>query len=186
MKRRSLFAAAVAALSSMTLGRRASAQMAPAPTILNLGINVTDLEKSKRFYIEALGFQDAGVVVSDPPNCARVFFGRNGEEFLKARDFKAYGKMHHVRMGSLQLLLRQFTDPKPVGSTEAPPTHQLGLSNISVRVDSIERVNALIRKLGGTVFENTWVKKGTVKGNGGAGIIFTQDPDGTQVELVEI
>jgi catechol 2,3-dioxygenase-like lactoylglutathione lyase family enzyme len=36
------------------------------------------------------------------------------------------------------------------------------------------------------MFENTWVKKGTTPGNGGAGMIFGADPDGIQIELVEI
>ena len=89
-------------------------------------------------------------------------------------------------MGSLLILLHQFNDPKYVGTTEGYPTHQLGMSNISVRVDSIERVATFVRRYGGSVFENTLVKRGTSLGNGGVGMIFGADPDGIQVELVEI
>ena len=125
-------------------------------------------------------------MVSSPPNGARVFFGRNGEDFLKAHGHKALLKVHHVRMGGVMLLLRQFDTPKYIGTTEVPPTHQLGLCNLSVRVDSIERTAALMRGLGGQVFDNTWVKRGQNSGNGGAGMIFGADPDGIQIELVEI
>lgn len=166
--------------------KAAAPGLAPAPTILNVGLNVTDIERSKRFYTEALGFEDAGVVVSSPPNGARVFFGRNGEDYLKQYGHVAKLKVHHVRMGGLLLLLREFENPKYIGTTDTPPTHQLGLCNLSIRVDSIERVNALVRKYGGQMFENTWVKKGTNTGNGGAGMIFGADPDGIQIELVEI
>ncbi len=146
------------------------------PSVLNIGLNVTDIERSIRFYVDALGFEDAGKVVSHPPNAARVFFGTGGEAFLKA---------HHVRMGQLLLLLRQFDDPKYVGTTDGHPTHQIGMCNISVRVDSIGRVTALMREYGGSVFENTYVKRGTNEGNGGVGMIFGTDPDGIQIELVE-
>ncbi len=187
--RRSLMARALAVgagLFAAKAAKAASPGLPAAPTILNIGLNVTDIERSRRFYTEALGFEDAGVVVSSPPNGARVFFGRNGEDYLKGYNFVAKLKVHHVRMGGVMILLREFENPKYIGSTETPPTHQLGMCNISVRVDSIERVNALVRKHGGQMFENTWVKKGTNTGNGGAGMIFGADPDGIQIELVEI
>lgn len=187
--RRGLVARALAVgagLFAAGAAKAAAPGLPPAPTILNIGLNVTDIERSRRFYIEALGFEDAGVVVSSPPNGARVFFGRNGEDYLKGYNHVAKLKVHHVRMGGLLLLLREFENPKYIGTTDTPPTHQLGLCNLSIRVDSIERVNALVRKLGGQMFENTWVKKGTNTGNGGAGMIFGADPDGIQIELVEI
>lgn len=187
--RRSLMARALAVgagIFGVTAAKAASAAMAPAPTILNIGLNVTDIERSKRFYMEALGFEDGGVVVSSPPNGARVFFGRNGEDYLKKYGNVAMLKVHHVRMGGLLLLLREFDNPKYIGATDVPPTHQLGLCNLSIRVDSIERVSAVVRKLGGQMFDNTWVKRGQNTGNGGAGMIFGADPDGIQLELVEI
>jgi len=188
--RRGLMARAVATgaaiLGAAAAAKAAAPSLPPAPTILNLGLNVTDLDRSLRFYTEALGFEDAGVVVSSPPNGARVFFGRNGEDYLAKYSHVAKLRVHHVRMGGLMILLREFQTPKYIGTTDVPPTHQLGMCNLSIRVDSIERVNALMRKYGGHVFENTWVKKGTNSGNGGAGMIFGADPDGIQIELVEI
>jgi catechol 2,3-dioxygenase-like lactoylglutathione lyase family enzyme len=175
-----------AALFGAKTAMAASPGLPPAPTVLNIGLNVADIERSLQFYTKALGFEDAGVVVSDPPNGATVFFGRNGADYLKKYNDVAKLRVHHARMGGVMLLLREFQNPKYVGTTDVPPTHQLGMCNISVRVDSIERVSALVRQYGGHVFEGTWVKKGTKPGNGGAGMIFGADPDGIQIELVEI
>jgi len=186
--RRGLFGRALAlgaGLFGVKTASAASPGLPPAPTVLNLGLNVTDLDRSLLFYTKALGFEDAGVVVSDPPNGATVFFGRNGADYLKKYNDVAKLRVHHARMGGVMLLLREFQNPKYIGTTETPPTHQLGMCNLSIRVDSIERVNALMRQYGGQVFEGTWVKKGTKKGNGGVGMIFGADPDGIQIELVE-
>jgi glyoxylase I family protein len=186
--RRGLFGNALA-LAAGLFGVKAASAASPAfppgPTVLNIGLNVTDLDRSLKFYTEVLGFEDAGKVVSDPPNGATVFFGRNGAEYLKSYNDVAKLRVHHARMGGVMLLLREFQNPKYIGTTDTPPTHQLGMCNLSIKVDSIERVNALIRQQGGKVYEGTWVKKGTKKGNGGVGMIFCSDPDGIQIELVE-
>jgi catechol 2,3-dioxygenase-like lactoylglutathione lyase family enzyme len=153
--------------------------------VINIGVNVSDLERSRRFYIEALGFEDVGPMNSYPPHAGTVFFGRLGKAFLDARGGEATVRGHNIRLGTT-LLLRQFVDPPAVGEPGPAPVHQLAACSLSVRVDSIEKAIALVRRYGGQVFEETWIRAGDRRGNHGAGMIWAADPDGVQIELIEL
>src|SRR5262245_4800511 len=86
--------------------------MPPAPSFINLAINVSDIDKSVKFYVEALGFTDGGAFKPDPTG-AKVYG-------LPKLDMK----VHNLRLGNLSLLMREFTDPKYVGKTGNYPINQ--------------------------------------------------------------
>src|SRR5258708_6632013 len=39
--------------------------MPPAPAFINIALNVSDIERARAFYVEALGFEDRGKLVPD-------------------------------------------------------------------------------------------------------------------------
>ena len=72
------------ARSWRSTGAKAQTALPAPPAVLNISLNVSDIDRSRHFYVDALGFEDAGKVVSHLLNAARVFFGQGGEAFLNA------------------------------------------------------------------------------------------------------
>lgn len=129
----------------------------------HVGHCVADLERSRRFYEELLGFrhwwqfdvpddQAAGVLRLTPPlQMTAVYLVRDG----------------------FVLELLQYAAP---GQTEAPrprAMNQPGLTHISLAVDDIETTLTRVAELGGEILDDT--NKGVV--------VFIRDPDGQLIEL---
>jgi glyoxylase I family protein len=134
----------------------------------HVGLCVSDLERSRRFYVEGLGFR----------NYARFEIDRPLAEMSGPADLTSC----FVEKDGLRLELLYFRSPKPTGSPSARRT-QLGLTHLSFVVDDVDATAAELVEFGGTIIE------GTRSGDNDPDvvqIIFLADPDGTRIELMRL
>ncbi len=130
----------------------------------HVGQCVTDLERSKRFYCELLGFTLEREVNPPDESSARLL------SLTPPLDFTA---SYLVRDG-LVLELLCFGAPGQTQPFRTRAMNEPGLTHISVSVDDIAEVCAHIPEYGGEVLEET---------NIGAAV-FVRDPDGQLLELL--
>lgn len=119
----------------------------------HIGLNVSDLERSRDFYRAVFGFEVTGESLKEG---RRFAFLSNGERLTLTLWEQSAG---------------QFDNGKP------------GLHHLSFQVDNIEEVRQAeqrIRDLGATLIYDGIVPHSEGAGSGG---IFFQDPDGIRLEI---
>jgi catechol 2,3-dioxygenase-like lactoylglutathione lyase family enzyme len=135
----------------------------------HIAVCVSDMERSSRFYTEALGFVHHHSVAAGAP------YGKLVE--LEAFKYRAsFFKLPGQTDGPM-LELFALESPGTTGSKERRPMNQLGLTHLSLIIDDLDTVLDRIIKCGGCAYPQTKVE--TDKGE----IIFCTDPDGIRVEL---
>jgi len=135
----------------------------------HVGICVTDLERSLRFYCEGLGFEPAeGYDLDDTmlPGLA--------DALEVASPVVLRSQM--ITHGALKIELLAYSTPAVVGEPSSS-RGQLGLTHLNFLVADVDAVAAQLVACGGTVLEHTDV---TV----GVRLLFLADPDGNRIELM--
>lgn len=133
--------------------------------ISHLGLCTTDLERSVRFYTEALGF-------------VLEHYADVGEPFDVLTELPAIsGRAGFFVQDGLRLELLGYESPAVVGTTEPRPMNKLGLTHLSLIVDNLDTVIDRIERFGGRVFPQTKLVLPT------GDMIFCTDPDGVRIEL---
>jgi glyoxylase I family protein len=134
----------------------------------HIGLCVTDLERSLRFYVDGLGFEefarfelDRDIAEVDPPVRLTSLF---------------------IQKGGLRVELLHYRSPGAFGH---PSTrrNQLGLTHFSFVVDDVDAAAADLVSYGGTIIEGT---RSGQHDPDMVQIIFLADPDGTRVELMRL
>jgi lactoylglutathione lyase len=145
---------------------------APGPAFSHFGICVSDLERSLRFYCEALGFQRA----------ESLDIGADFAGLMDLPDVAVTSQF--IRRGKTVIELLCFRDPAPFGSRERRAVNQLGLTHLSFRVRDMASTAARIVELGGAVVESSR----TIIDLGGTALefVYCTDPDGVRVELMDL
>lgn len=136
---------------------------APSVRYSHTGCCVTDLERSRRFYVEALGFTEVLAFDVTGPEAARLM-GLAEPVRLRAL---------YLRRDGFVLELLGFSEPPP----EPPSTWSIlrpGLTHVSLMVDDLDAACARVTACGGRVRDAGRV----------AGAVFVEDPDGQVVELL--
>ncbi len=166
------FSLCVVAFAGVGFGKSTWAQNAfpEAPAFINIAFNVSDVERTVKFYVEALDFADIGAFKPD---------ATSGKVFALGDNIAL--KVHSLRLGPVSILLRQFDDPKYVVESGYFPMHYLGLGNIAVRVADMDEAAAEVIEYGGKVEENTRALRAGV----GPLMMLASDPDGIRIELLE-
>lgn len=143
-----------------------------APDFSHFGICVSDLERSLRFYCEALGFEQAESHAI-------------GNEFAALMDLPQVSvTSQFIRKGSTAIELLAFADPAPFGEQERRAVNQLGLTHLSFRVRDLEGTAAKVVACGGAVVEPS---RTTIDfGGGPLRFVYCTDPDGVRVELMDL
>jgi catechol 2,3-dioxygenase-like lactoylglutathione lyase family enzyme len=137
----------------------------------HFGICVSDLERSLRFYCEALGFEKAES-------------HEIGDEFAALMDFSDVAvTSQFIRKGPTAIELLAFTHPSPFGDGQRRAVNQLGLTHLSFRVDDLAATAARVVDLGGTVVESSRTKIDL--GGTPLEFVYCTDPDGVRVELMD-
>jgi lactoylglutathione lyase len=160
-------AAVEAALAGLPPG------VAPTPSRLShVGICVSDMARSLRFYRDGLGFE--------PTRDFEV-----GPEFSALMEVDGV-QLHSqfLRRGGVTIELLHFAEPGQSGDGTRRPINHLGISHLSVRVDDVTAAAARVEQVGGTVLAGTR----TTFGEGAAAMdfVYCTDPDGTRVELMHL
>lgn len=137
----------------------------------HVGVCCSDLERSTRFYVDALGFRE-------------VFTMELGDEV--SATMEETGIRFQSRMlsrGDVRLELLHWLQPEAGGPNSRRPMTQLGITHLCFRVDDIEAVGQRVEAAGGTVHPSTRSELPSTAGPP-VQLIYVTDPDGVRVELM--
>jgi catechol 2,3-dioxygenase-like lactoylglutathione lyase family enzyme len=134
-------------------------------SVSHVGLCTIDLERSVRFYTEALGF-------------ALEYYADVGEPFDLLTELPAIrGRAGFFLQDGLRLELLGYERPGVVGTTDRRPMNKVGLTHLSLLVDDLDAVIERIERFGGHVLPQTKLVLPT------GDMIFCTDPDGVRIEL---
>lgn len=141
----------------------------PLLRLTHVGIAVTDLDRSLRFYRDLLGFRfEHELRVAGEPS----------DTLLRLRDVRLHA-VYLVRDG-VRVELLHFASP--TASPRPPRTmHEPGLTHLSFRVADLDATLDALRAAGVRVLDDTIVRMPAH----GAAACFIVDPDGQLIELVQ-
>jgi len=136
--------------------------MSETPVFGHVGHCVTDIERSKRFYVEALGFELLNeITVPDSPS----------DKLLRIEPPVGL-RAAYLRKDGFVLEIMSFDRPGNPDARERV-VNEPGLTHLALSVDDIDAVAARVVELGGQVIEETRI--GTA--------VHLRDPDGQLIEL---
>jgi catechol 2,3-dioxygenase-like lactoylglutathione lyase family enzyme len=143
--------------------------------LFHVNVNCSDLERSRRFYTEALGLE-IGAHTAPETSQPGAAFGLDRARWdasilLGPRGYDG---------GAIDLL--EWHEPTPVG---APPGRifETGFQRLGIRVPDLDASMSRAAALGGAVWSAPRIHN--VPDGGEIRIAFVNDPDGTAIELVE-
>ena len=140
---------------------------------IHTGLQVSDLEKSLRFYRDLLGFEVTATRVAQEPYLAELV-GYPGVELHVA--FLRFPASEHI----LELLEYRNVPRQPVDTGTANP----GTAHVCVSVDDLRTVHRTLRDAGVEfVSEPVLVTSGANKGRIA---VYAKDPDGIRVEFLQL
>jgi len=135
----------------------------------HVGICVSDLDRSLRFYCDGLGFEVA----------ERYDLDSTQMPGLDA-SLEVPGPLTLVSQmivsGSTKVELLHYPGRQPTG-TPSTSRALLGLTHLSFNVEKVDSAAARLVEHGGTILEHTRSDAGIV-------LLFLTDPDGTRIELM--
>jgi catechol 2,3-dioxygenase-like lactoylglutathione lyase family enzyme len=141
-------------------------------TFSHLGICVSDLDRSVRFYCEGLGFEP-------------VASHQVGGEFATLMEVE--GVQLDSRMlarDGITIELLGYLTPETIGDGSRRPMNQLGLTHLSLRVDDVDGLAATIERLGGAVVPATRTTFDLADAR--LDFLYCTDPDGVRIELMDL
>jgi lactoylglutathione lyase len=136
---------------------------------LHIGLCVTNVERSLRFYCEGLGFERAERYDLD-----ESMFDGLGRALEVEAPVRLQSQM--ITRGQWKIELLGWEQPSAVG-TPSQYRNALGFTHLSLDVDDVDSVAQRLAALGGTVLESTRARLGFE-------VLFVADPDGTRIELM--
>ena len=134
----------------------------------HVGICVSDLGRSMRFYCDGLGFSraEAHAIGNDFAGTLEV-----------PRDVVLTSQF--IRREGLSIELLHYESPGTHGRP-SESRNQLGLTHLSFLVDDIGAAERRLVEAGGRVIESTRTTGEGIR------LLFLADPDGTRVELMQM
>lgn len=136
--------------------------------VSHIGLCVTDLDRSYRFYVEGLGFEPF----------ARFEITRGIAEVDLPVDLTSC----FIQKDGLRIELLHYRSPGAIGHPSTRRNH-LGLTHLSFTTDDVDAAAAALVEYGGTIIEGT---RSGQDDPSSVQIIFVADPDGTRVELMRV
>ena len=142
----------------------------PILRVSHIGICVSDLERSLRFYRDQLGFQEASrIAVAGEPT----------DTLLQLEDVELEAVFLERDGTCIELL--SFAKPRPSEGDSASPINRLGLTHLSLRVSELAALVDSLAAAGVQVVAASRIDNPQF----GAHAVFIRDPDGTRIELLE-
>lgn len=139
----------------------------------HIGVCVTDLDRSIRFYTEVFGFV--------------VLYQLDFENNEVAATMEQNGTFRSAMLirDDIRVELLQWVDVAIIGSGERKPMNELGFTHLSFRVDDVDGLTEAIVAAGGHFLESTRTVLGDVEDPTSGRFIYLTDPDGTRIELMQ-
>lgn len=132
--------------------------------VAHIGLCVTDMARSARFYCELLGFR----------HCRRLAMDSSQVSDFLAFDPPGHDlKAHYLALGDFQLELLAY-EPQGENRVRGRRMSETGLTHISLGVESVPAILARLEEFGGKLVSTL-----------GDGAAMIRDPDGQFVELLE-
>ena len=144
--------------------------MVPLQRLTHIGLCVSDLERSLRFYRDLLGFEyEHDLEVGCEPT----------DTLLRLKDVQL--EAVYLARDGVRIELLRFASPA------APPRrarvmNEYGLTHLSFRVADLEATLAALRAAGERVLEETVIRFPEFQ----SAACFIVDPDGQLIELVQV
>ncbi len=134
-------------------------------TYSHVGICVSDLDRSLRFYCDGLGFEKAETYPI-------------GSEFAAALEVEGDLELtsQFIRRDGVAIELLYYASPGVLGEPSSR-RNQLGITHLSFIVEDVDASAATLVAAGATLLEDTRTDLGIQ-------IVFLADPDGTRIELM--
>jgi catechol 2,3-dioxygenase-like lactoylglutathione lyase family enzyme len=137
--------------------------------LTHVGICVSDLERSLRFYRDLLGFRwEHALDVEGEPT----------DTLLRLRGTKLHAE--YLTRDGVRIELLHFASP-PAPPRPERPLNQYGLTHLSFRVTDIDAVLDRLRRAGERVLDETIIRFPEWQ----SAACFVVDPDGQLIELVQ-
>jgi catechol 2,3-dioxygenase-like lactoylglutathione lyase family enzyme len=136
----------------------------------HIGICVSDLERSLRFYRDVLGFR---------PRNELAVRGEPADTLLRLKDVDL--RARYLEREGVCIELLHYASPGHAGDGAPRAMNALGLTHLSLRVDDLEGFLPRLAEAGATVLSETRIDIPQARTRA----IFVADPDGTLIELVE-
>tara|TARA_R110000868_G_scaffold241291_5_gene495863 strand:+ start:114 stop:692 length:579 start_codon:yes stop_codon:yes gene_type:complete len=162
----------VGALLAGTTLRPATVPAADAAPVMlkNIGLCVSDIERSRLFYTEVFGFK----ADPEPQKIGKMLGGLLELENLDLT-------IHFLNKQGVRLELLHYASPGTLGDGTRHPMNQLGLSHLAFEVTNIDSVAQAVAHMGGQVLEQT-----RLGAPGKTAAMMVTDPDGTRIELIAV
>ncbi len=136
----------------------------------HVGICVSDLDRSLRFYRDLLGFTYRSELhVRGAPTTT----------LLRLADVDLHAV--YLERDGTRIELLHYVVPGAVGAAAPRPMNARGLTHLSLRVDSVADTLQALRNAGVAVLDETRIEFPEF----GSAAVFVCDPDGTLIELVQ-
>ena len=143
--------------------------MLPLARLTHIGIGVTDLERSLRFYRDLLGFTwEHQLDVEGEPT----------DTLLRLRGTKLHAE--YLSRDGVRIELLHFGSPKAPARRDRA-MNEPGLTHLSFRVTDLDAVVDGLRKAGERVLDDTIIRFPEWQ----SAACFIVDPDGQLIELVQ-
>ena len=139
----------------------------------HIGICVTDLDRSVRFYSDVFGFAQL----------YRLDF-ENDEVSATMEQSGTFRSAMLIR-DDIRIELLQWVDVPTTGSGERKPMTELGFTHLSFRVEDVDGLTHAILAAGGSFLESTRTVLGDVEDPASGRFVYLTDPDGTRIELMQ-
>jgi catechol 2,3-dioxygenase-like lactoylglutathione lyase family enzyme len=139
--------------------------------LMHFGVCVRDLERSIRFYRDALGFTEASRLQIEGDPTATM---------LGLSELELHGI--YLDRDGFRIELLHYPRPGTVGPAEARPMNQPGLTHMALRVDDLDETIRAVEDHGGHLIESSRVYNPSFD----AHLAYVTDPDGTRLELVQV
>jgi lactoylglutathione lyase len=140
----------------------------------HVGVCVSDLERSTRFYVNVLGFEE-------------LFTMPMGDEVAATMEIGPPVRFESrmLQRGDVRVELLHWTEPEASGDRERRPMDRFGLTHLCFRVEDIDDLVDAAVAAGGTVHRQTHtVLEGQGVGGGPVQLLYLTDPDGTRIECM--
>jgi glyoxylase I family protein len=136
--------------------------------LTHIGVCVSDMERSKHFYCDVLGFRYVRELRVE---------GEPSNTLLRLNDVKVHAV--YIERDGFELELLHYESPRSLKPAPAHAMNDLGFTHLSIQVPDIEESMGALEAAGVEVIRATFIKMG------GVGVaVFARDPDGLLIELV--
>ena len=132
----------------------------------HVGVCVSVLERSTRFYCEVLGFSEQ-------------FSFEFTDELVATMETDGGFTSRMLRRGDLRIELLHWKDRAPDGDGQRRAMTAMGMTHLAFRVEKVDDLYEAAKRYGGQVHPATYTAL-----DGGVEVVYLTDPDGVRIECM--